>query len=277
MKLFSTGKALSEKAIKKHLKVKHNILCYSSLSSTQDTLKELTKEGAEEGCIVTADFQSGGRGREGRSFFSPHGSGIYMSILLRPAVSAPTLSPKKLVHITTSAAVAVCEAVESVTGRKTEIKWVNDVFCNGLKISGILTEAVFNANGTGYEHVILGIGVNLYENSFPSDIKAIAGAIYGKKPLFLSSVKARLTSEIINRFDHYYGKIKEEDFSFTEKYKSRSLVIGKSVDIYVGDVKTDSGKVISLTDDCALNVVKDSGETVTLSYGEVRIRLNEKQ
>ena len=144
MNLISKRNAITERAIYKHVKLKssHTIRCFSSLSSTQDKLKELAAKGAEEGYVIISDSQSDGRGREGRSFFSPCGSGIYMSILLRPSLSAPSLSPKKLIHITTSAAVAVCEAIEKVTKRKAEIKWVNDVFCNGLKVSGILMRLV---------------------------------------------------------------------------------------------------------------------------------------
>lgn len=270
---------IKKKDILKRLssKARYNIICFPSLRSTQDTLKDFAAHGAEDGFVLIADSQSGGRGREGRSFFSPRGSGIYMSILFRPSVSAPSLSPKKLVHITTSAAVAVSEAIENVTGKKTEIKWVNDVFCGGLKVSGILTEASFNESNDGYDFITLGIGINVYDNGFPSELSGIAGALYKKKPLAFIRLKTRLIAEILNRLNYYYGLIGNGDFSFVNKYRQRSMVIGKDVDIMVNDKKTNSGRVISLTDDCALEVKTENGEIITLSYGEVRIKLSEKQ
>lgn len=270
---------LSSGKIKKLLlhKERYNIICFPALSSTQSNLKRFAAHGAEEGLVLIADSQSGGRGREGRSFFSPRGSGIYMSILFRPSDSAPSLSPKKLVHITTSAAVAVSEAIEAVTGKKTDIKWVNDIFYDGLKVSGILTEAVFDETKTGYDFITLGIGINLYKNGFPSELQGVAGALYRKKPFNLIGLKTRLIAEILNRVDCCYRLIGKEDFSYVNKYRERSMVIGKDVDIIVNDKKINSGRVLSLTDDCALEVKTESGELLTLSYGEVRIKLSEKQ
>ncbi len=270
---------VSAKKIKKHLtsKERYNIICFPALRSTQDSLKLFASNGAQEGFTLIADAQSGGRGREGRSFFSPGGSGIYMSTLLRPSVSAPSLSPKKLVHITTSAAISVSEAIEKITGKKTEIKWVNDIFYGGLKVSGILTEAAFNENTSGYDFITLGIGVNLYNIGFPSELQGVAGALYTKKPLCLTRIKTRLIAEILNRLQHYYGLIVDGDFSFVNKYRERSMVIGKDVDIIINEKKVNSGRVLSLNDDCSLEIKAENGETLTLSYGEVRIKINEKQ
>lgn len=256
---------------------KYKIICFHSLRSTQDALKNLAYGPVPDGQVFIADTQSGGRGRDGRSFFSPADSGIYMSLLLRPSVSAPALSTKETVFITIAAAVAVSEAIEEITKKKVDIKWVNDIIYNGLKVSGILTEAAFNSNATSYDYVIVGIGINLYKNAFPSELDGIAGALYNKKPFGLNKLKTRLIAEILNRFSFYYGMISKGNFSFFLKYKERSLVIGKKVDIIIGDSVTGSGKVLSLNDDCSLNIKMENGETRTLSYGEVRIKLNEKQ
>ncbi len=270
---------ISKKKIEKHLvsKERYNIICFPALRSTQDSLKMFAAHSANEGLTLIADAQSGGRGREGRSFFSPDGSGIYMSTLFRPSVSAPSLSPKKLVHITTSAALAVSEAIERVTGKKTEIKWVNDVFFDGLKVSGILTEAAYNESASGYDFIAVGIGINLYNSGFPSELQGVAGALYTKKPLFLNRIKARLVAEILNGLEYYYGLIASGDFSFVNRYRERSMVIGKDVDIIINEKKVNSGRVLSLDDDCSLEVKAESGEILTLSYGEVRIKINEKQ
>ena len=280
MKFFNKNKYhLLKLKIEKRLKnmTQFNVICFPALRSTQDTLKDFAAHGANEGCVLIADSQSGGRGREGRSFFSPSGSGIYMSFLLRPSVSAPDLSPKKLVCVTSAAAVAVAESIEKVTGKKTGIKWVNDILHNGLKVSGILTEAAFNKDNTRYEYIVVGIGINLFENSFPSELQGIAGALFSKKPLFLTRLKVKLISEILNRFSVYYGLLARDDLSFVEKYRLRSVVIGKRVDIIINDKVTDSGTVLALNDDFSLNVKTDNGKELFLSYGEVRIKINENQ
>lgn len=270
---------LYEKAVKRHLKNgdRFKIHCYSSLTSTQDKAKEFASLGAPEGTAVIAESQSRGRGRQGRSFFSPNGSGIYMSVIFRPAVSAPLLSPKELTLITALSAVATAEAIEAHTEKKAEIKWVNDVFCDGLKVSGILTEAELNAETGTYGSVTVGIGVNLFENAFPSELRGIAGALFEKKPRRLSKLKCLITAEMLCRLDRYYSRLARGDLSFTEEYKKRSFVLGKSVDIIVGDKTVGHGTAVSLNPDCSLNIKKENGESVTVSFGEVRIRLGEGQ
>lgn len=269
---------LSAKKINKYLSSndRYKIICFHSLRSTQDALKNLSKA-APDGQVFIADTQIAGRGREGRTFFSPDGSGIYMSILLRPSVSAPSLSPNQTVYITAAVGVAVSEAIENITNKKTGIKWVNDVIYNGLKVSGILTEAVFNSDTNGYDYVIVGIGVNLFKKSFPEELIGVAGALYDKKPLFLNKLKTRLTAEILNRIDRYYGMLSQGDFSFVNRYREKSIVIGKTVDMIVSNKVVGSGLVLSVNDDCTLNVKTENGEISVLSYGEVRIKLNEKQ
>lgn len=270
--------SLSAKKIEKYLtsEDRYKIICFSSLGSTQDALKSLAYGDVPDGQVFIADRQSGGRGREGRSFFSPADSGIYMSLLLRPSVSAQSLLTKDTIFITVAAAISVAEAIEEITKKKADIKWVNDIIHNGLKVSGILTEAAFNNNATSYDHVIVGIGINLYKNNFPSELNGIAGALYNNKPLNVRKLKSRLIADILNRFEFYYGMISYGKFSFIIKYKERSLVIGKKVDIIIGDSVTGCGEVLSLNDDCSLNIKMENGEIRTLYYGEVRIKLNEQ-
>ena len=147
---------------------------YDSLISTNKTAKELAENGAKEGTVIVAKKQTGGRGRLGRSFYSPEGTGLYFSIILRP-----DFSPKENLLITPAAAVAVSTVIEALTDTKAQIKWVNDIFINGKKVCGILSEAKLNAKGTT-EYVILGIGVNLTtpKGGFPKDIELVAGALF---------------------------------------------------------------------------------------------------
>ena len=131
-------------------------LYFEELDSTNSYLKEMAAKGAQEGTIIIANRQSAGRGRLGRSFFSPEEKGIYMSILLRPDISL-----ERAVLITSMAAVAVAEAIEQVSGIQTKIKWVNDIFLNKKKVCGILTEAGIDAETGTLEYAVLGIGVNV--------------------------------------------------------------------------------------------------------------------
>ena len=258
-------------------KKRYQIHYYNSLVSTQDTLKEFALHSAFDGTVIIADSQSAGRGRDGRNFYSPANTGIYMSILFRPPINALGLSPQKMIYITTAAAVAVCESIEVVTGKKVSVKWVNDIFYENSKISGILTEGILNKDATGYDFIVLGIGINIYTENFPENLRNIAGALYSQKPENVNFLKEKLIAHILNKLDFYYNKILSCDYrAFTDEYRKRSFVIGKNINIIVNDKIVDSGKVVSLNDDCSLNVTLENGQNTVLSFGEVRIKANEK-
>ena len=127
--------------------------------------------------MLVAESQTAGRGRLGRSFHSPVGTGLYMSILLRP-----TFSAERALFITTAAAVAVCRAIEQETGLKPQIKWVNDIYLHEKKICGILTESSINFETKGLKWAVLGIGLNLSEpeGGFPEEIRSVAGALFAE-------------------------------------------------------------------------------------------------
>ena len=148
---------------------------YATVTSTNDIVKNAARAGAEEGFTVTARCQTAGRGRMGRSFFSPDGTGLYISILLRP-----TFHPKDALMITTAAAVATARALEAAGSRNIGIKWVNDLLINGKKIAGILTESSLSMGADSLDFAVLGIGINLLSpsNGFPEEIKDIAGAVF---------------------------------------------------------------------------------------------------
>ena len=137
------------------------------LPSTNDTVKALAAEGAPEGVVVLAEAQTAGKGRMRRQFFSPDGTGIYMSILLRPKLAA-----EDALFITTAAAAAVADAIEAATGENAGIKWVNDVYLRGLKVCGILTEGALGLEEGNLEYAVLGIGINAIapQNGFPEEI-----------------------------------------------------------------------------------------------------------
>lgn len=235
------------------------------VSSTNTVLKERAAQGAPHGKVLIAEEQSAGRGRRGnRSFASPRGTGLYMSILLRPKISS-----EEALFLTTAAAVAVSEAIETLTGREAQIKWVNDIFCGGKKVCGILTEASFDLESGVPDYAIVGMGINITEpeGGFPEEIKDVAGAIFDKTPP--GDAKCALAALVLKNFKKYYETLAERNF--LEGYKSRSLVVGREIMIIQGDEKRRA-LALGIEDDCRLRVITDEGEEL-LSTGEISIRL----
>lgn len=233
------------------------------VSSTNTVLKELAEQGGREGIVMVAESQKQGKGRLGRSFYSPKGAGLYMSILLRPDIS-----PEDSLAITTAAAVAVAGAVSQVTGREAKIKWVNDVYLDGKKICGILTEAAIDFENGKLNYAVLGIGVNIQEppGGFPEGIKHIAGALFQEEPP--AGVRAKLAAEILNRFFNYYQALPAH--SYMDEYKKRSLLTGLEVTFQQGR-ETWEGVVIGVDDDARLLVRLPDGQEKAFGAGEVTV------
>lgn len=235
------------------------------VTSTNTVLKELAEQGEKEGHVLIAERQTAGKGRLGRSFASPRGTGLYMSILLRPRFSA-----EESLSITTAAAVAVAEAVERVTGRRAMIKWVNDVYLNGYKICGILTEASIDFETNGLHYAVLGIGVNLQEpeGGFPGELKEIAGAVYREAETPPAGVRAALAAEILNSFFGFYQNLEKRPF--LSEYRNRSLLTGKKIRFICGK-KELSGTVRGIDEEARLLVSLENGEQAAFTAGEVAI------
>ena len=240
-----------------------NMHIYESLKSTNTTAKELAISGAEHGTIIIADHQTAGKGRYGRSFFSPPGHGIYISFILHPQIlgleSTPTM-------ITSYAAVAVCEAVEAATGKKPLIKWVNDVFLEGKKICGILTEAVTDFESGSMQWIVLGIGINFAtpEAGFPEEIKNTAGSVFiNEKPTI---TRNRLTAELINRI----LDTPEPSPDVLSKYKKRLLMLGKKVSVK-GQNGHYEATALDIDNIGRLIVENNDGDRIVLDSGEISI------
>ena len=170
------------------------ILFFNNLESTNITAKELAAAGAEHGTVIIADYQTAGKGCRGKTFFSPAGYGIYISFVLH----ANLLSFENPASITASAAVSVCQAIEYVTGKSPKVKKVNDIFLNGRKICGILTESVIGAESHKMPFIILGIGINYNTpiSDFPEELQSIAGSLYETQSPPVT--RSQLIAEIIN-------------------------------------------------------------------------------
>jgi BirA family biotin operon repressor/biotin-[acetyl-CoA-carboxylase] ligase len=256
---------LSAAGIEKYLTDNSGIslTVYKETDSTNTRLRELATEGAPEGTAVIAGMQTGGKGRLGRKFFSPSDTGLYMSILLRPEMTAADA-----VRITTAAAVAVADAVEKISGRKADIKWVNDVYIDGRKICGILTEAAFSLENGGLDYAVCGIGINVYEpeGGFPEDIKDIAGAVLDTPA---DDVRNRLAALVLENFMNYYNKLSEN--SFLQGYQSRLMWRGEDINLIRGSEITPA-KLIDADEKCRLLVKYEDGTEDTISSGEISIR-----
>lgn len=245
------------------------------VDSTNNVLKQYVAEGEKDDMVLLAGEQSAGRGRRGRSFYSPEGTGLYMSLLLHPDVT-----PKEGTMLTTLTAVAAAKAVENVTDESVQIKWVNDVWMRGKKISGILTEGSASLEEGKLEYVIVGIGINLYEpkGGFPEEIREVAGAVFTTH-VQRENLRNRLAAEFIRYFMEYYRTFPARDY--LEEYKRRCFVIGKKVRIitpsgapYKAEEEPDrtNATVLGIDDSCHLKVQYEDGTIEFLSSGEISIR-----
>ena len=233
------------------------------VTSTNTILKELAEQDMPEGFVLIAQSQTAGRGRLGRSFHSPVGTGLYFSVLLRPTCSA-----ERSLFITTSAAVAVCRAIENLTDKKPLIKWVNDIYLDEKKICGILTEASIDFETKGLKWAVLGIGINLAEpdGGFPEDIRNIAGSLFTEK--CDAQTCAQLAAGILDEFFALYKEI--DSGAFVEDYRKRSFLTGREIVFSMGN-ETYTGVVTGVSDEAHLLVRLESGEERAFSAGEVQI------
>ena len=256
---------ISKDGIKKHLKNSdaYNITILNTVSSTNAHLKE-TAFSDNEGNVIIALSQTSGRGRFSRIFHSPEGCGIYMSILLKPKMPA-----ENAVLITAAAACAVAEASEKLSGKKADIKWVNDVLIENKKICGILTEGSIDVNSGNLNWVVLGIGINAYKpkDGYPEEIKDIAGAVFDEEK---EDLRNQLTASVLDVFWDYYISLKDK--TFLDSYKNRSIVLGKQISVIKNDIFLPA-KALELNDNCQLLVEYKTGEREYLSSGEISIKL----
>ena len=262
-RLSPEGDILSVPGVKKYLNRDFSIHLKDSVDSTNGALRAMAEQGAAEGTVVLANAQTRGRGRYGRSFYSPGDTGLYLSLLLRPIHE----SPRQTVTLTAAAAVALCQAIETVSGEAPQIKWVNDIFLRGKKICGILTEAAFNLETGAPEYVVVGVGINAYqpEGGFPPELAQIAGPLWES---VLPDGRNKLAAEFLNRFWELYQAA--DPAAFLVDYRRRSLVIGRDVTVVAGNTERNA-RALGIDDACRLLVEYETGETAALSYGEVRI------
>ena len=244
---------------------KWDIKVFQSITSTNTVLKEMAENNALEGTILIASEQTEGRGRMGRTFYSPRGDGVYLSMLLRPA-----FSPSESLCITTAAAVAVAEAIEFVTGQETKIKWVNDVYLNGRKLCGILTEASFDMESKRLAYAVPGIGINMRTpvGGYPEELRPIVTNVFEGVP-YIPEKRDRIIAEIISRFWNFYEHLSEKPF--LRGYQSRSLLDGMEVNVISGNEQR-SATALEVDEDFRLHVRYPDGREDYLQSGEVSVK-----
>lgn len=255
---------LDAKTIESMVQFPCRVKVLSKTASTNDEIKRLADAGGEEWDVVLAEEQSEGRGRYNRKFYSQRSKGVYLSILLRPRFTA-----KETLFITTCAAVAVCEAIEKISGKNVTIKWVNDVLLGGKKVCGILTESSYNVESGQVSYAVVGIGINVIQQEFSKELNEVATSIFTKGE-YPQNGRSNIAAEVINRFRRYYEDIPSR--SFYEEYKRRSFVLGREVSVVSGNL-SGKAKVLDIDNDCCLRVKFENGDLKTISSGEVSIKL----
>jgi len=241
------------------LREKLSVSVIPVVGSTNTELKALAEKGGDDGTVLIALEQTAGRGRLGRSFYSPKDTGLYMSILLRPDFSA-----SEALNITACAAVAAAKAIDLAAGVETCIKWVNDIYLNGKKVCGILTEASMDFESGGLNYAVLGIGVNLNTRDFPDELQNIAASVSDGN----ADLRPLISAEFLNVFFGYYSRLSE--CGFLSEYRSRSMLTGKEIAFARGN-EIFNGTVKGIDDEMRLVVILENREETAFSSGEVQL------
>lgn len=250
---------LNKNQILSLLNTDYNIILLDTVDSTNLYLKELAKNGAPHNTVVIADTQTNGRGRLGKSFFSPAGTGIYMSLLLK--ADALKIPPS---HITVASGVAVCHTLKEFCNTPPLIKWVNDIFLDRKKVCGILAESfVSPIDGSLYIIVGTGINVSTRHSDFPDDISDIAGSVF-PPGISRSFIIARLLEEFEKAFS-----VEKIDVLIAQ-YKKYSLLLNKEICFSLNGTNL-SGIVTDINNEGNLVIKLSNGETEILKSGEVSL------
>ena len=261
--LLNISDVLTGKGIISHLREGSNIsrvICLGETDSTNNYAKKLAMSGASHGTLIAANHQTAGRGRHGHIFISPPGTGLYMTLMLRPNVEAA-----KFQMITIAAAVAVSLAVEELYhGAVTGIKWVNDIYLRGRKIAGILTEAISSFESGEIECVITGIGINVSTKNFPPELSQTAGAIFTDGNILFG--RDELCARIADKIMDFSENLNAPEI--INAYRERSILTGQDI-TYMQDDIQHCGHVQGIDDSGGLVIVNDTGEIETLRSGEV--------
>ena len=266
--LKQTADSLSEFEIKSEINgcewFAGDIYFYHEIGSTNDECKKLAEEGAKHGTLVVAEKQTKGKGRRGRSWESPKGTGIWMTLLLRPDIE-----PYNSSGLTLVTAMAINKAVQEITGLDAKIKWPNDIVVNGKKVTGILTE--MSAQPEMINYIVIGIGINVNTEEFPEDIAKTASS------LKIESGKTIKRSSIIalfgKYFEQYYAKyIKTQDMSLLiDEYNKELINVDRQIKVLAKE-NSYTGIAKGINRHGELIVETENKELKNVVAGEVSVR-----
>lgn len=243
------------------------VLYYKTLDSTNTRCHDLALAGAESGTVVIAGTQTAGRGRRGRSFQSLEGKGLYLSVLLRPQCA----SMEELSRLTPWAAVAVCRALEGLTGLTFSIKWVNDVLLEGKKLCGILTELSYVKVGV-LDYAVVGIGVDLEQTpeDFGPELAHIATSL--GQHMTVPPTPAETADALLTELDRLWRDFPHAQEEYLAEYRRRSTVTGRAVN-FLRNGQFVQGTALNINPDFSLQVCLPDGEETALNAGEIGVCL----
>lgn len=243
-----------------------NLICLDSVDSTNNYAKKLADQEAPHGTVILTEQQTGGRGRQGKSFSSPAGKGLYLSVLLRPE-----LPPMEVVNLTAWTAVAICDAIEEVIGERPGIKWTNDIVLHNKKLCGILTEMGLEAESGQLQYVVIGAGINVSQSreDWGEELSPIAISL--EQALGRSIRRADLAAAVIRSLDRMIQDFPHRKEEYLERYRTDCLTTGHEVRlIQKGNSRTAFAETID--DEFALVVRWPDGTREAITAGDVSVR-----
>lgn len=242
----------------------HKVYYYEQVESTNTTAKQLAEQGAPSGSLVIAESQRAGKGRRGKGWISPKGSGIWMSLILKP-----DLNPLSASMLTLVAALAVSRGIDMAAGMETQIKWPNDIIFKGKKICGILTEMSSELDHIHY--IVTGIGINVNITELPDELKMIATSCYLATGRQINRVE--LIGCIMKEMKYYYELFMiQHDLSlFLDQYHQRLANKDKEVKV-IGQTEGYQGVARGITETGELLVEMEDGSIRKVISGEVSVR-----
>ncbi|WP_348921254.1 biotin--[acetyl-CoA-carboxylase] ligase [Enterococcus rotai] len=263
---YGKSDVLSAEGIRLALKSATPSLSITVLNSSESTMKDAKLaaiNGEPDNTLIVADIQEAPIGRFGRPFFSKAGSGIYMSMLLRPNQNF-----EEMAQYTVIMAVAVTRAMDKLIKVSTEIKWVNDIYINGKKVCGILSEAMSDVESGQISNVIIGMGINfsLKQEEFPKELRKKATSLFPKEEPTIT--RNELIGEIWNQFYAILNQLPEQHF--LEEYRQKSFVLGKTVSFTQTGVEYE-GIAVAINDHGELVVQLHDKTEKILSSGEISL------
>lgn len=234
------------------------------VTSTNTVLREAAEQGVPEWTVLVAEKQTAGRGRCGHTFWSPEGTGLYLSVLLRPL-----LTPEQAAYLLTPlAAVAAARAVEAVSERTAAVKWVNDIYCDNKKVCGILAEARTDAQTGRLQYEVIGAGFNVWapREGFPAELDNRAGAVLLQAE---ELARERLAAAFLNELQALYSSLPHNHVY--EEYRERCFRLGREITV-LKNGEEQPATVEDITEKYALRVRLADGRLCDLNAGEISVR-----